>query len=244
MRRHPGRAPRSRSGAGPERTEATASSSPASCTRRDARRIVSPGRRGEDLGRRRREPHARARGSRSPFVDDAGERRRRGRRALRHRLLRRAAATMRRGDRGAERTRRAGRRGRPARAAWTPRRGRWRAPAVRAAATVTFHAPKVGLVVAPGRFHAGEVEVVDIGLAPGADPPRAASRGDPRARPAPRAARQQVHGGIGARRRRVDREDRRSVASRPRPRSARARGSSPPAPRRPSTSSSSSGCSR
>jgi NAD(P)H-hydrate epimerase len=31
--------------------------------------------------------------------------------------------------------------------------------------TVTMHAPKVGLEVAPGRFHAGEVEVADIGLA-------------------------------------------------------------------------------
>jgi NAD(P)H-hydrate epimerase len=38
--------------------------------------------------------------------------------------------------------------------------------AVTAERTVTFHAPKVGLVVAPGRFHAGEVEVADIGLAP------------------------------------------------------------------------------
>jgi ADP-dependent NAD(P)H-hydrate dehydratase / NAD(P)H-hydrate epimerase len=38
--------------------------------------------------------------------------------------------------------------------------------AVRATATVTFHARKVGLVVAPGRFHAGEVQVADIGLAP------------------------------------------------------------------------------
>src|SRR5205085_3314944 len=36
--------------------------------------------------------------------------------------------------------------------------------AVRAALTVTMHAPKVGLVVAPGRFHTGEVEAVDIGL--------------------------------------------------------------------------------
>jgi NAD(P)H-hydrate epimerase len=39
-------------------------------------------------------------------------------------------------------------------------------PAVEADATVTFHGPKVGLVVAPGRFHAGEVEVADIGLTP------------------------------------------------------------------------------
>jgi len=37
--------------------------------------------------------------------------------------------------------------------------------AVRAGLTVTFHAPKVGLAVAPGRFHAGEVVVADIGLA-------------------------------------------------------------------------------
>ncbi len=39
-------------------------------------------------------------------------------------------------------------------------------PAVRAAVTVTFHARKVGLVVSPGRFHAGDVVVADIGLAP------------------------------------------------------------------------------
>jgi hydroxyethylthiazole kinase-like uncharacterized protein yjeF len=37
-------------------------------------------------------------------------------------------------------------------------------PAVRAERTVTFHGAKVGLAVAPGRFHAGEVEVADIGL--------------------------------------------------------------------------------
>jgi len=36
--------------------------------------------------------------------------------------------------------------------------------AVQADLTVTFHAPKVGLVVAPGRFHAGEVAVAEIGL--------------------------------------------------------------------------------
>jgi ADP-dependent NAD(P)H-hydrate dehydratase / NAD(P)H-hydrate epimerase len=33
--------------------------------------------------------------------------------------------------------------------------------------TVTMHAPKVGVVVAPGRFHAGEVEVADIGIEAG-----------------------------------------------------------------------------
>lgn len=36
--------------------------------------------------------------------------------------------------------------------------------AVEAALTVTFHARKVGLVVAPGRFRAGRVVVADIGL--------------------------------------------------------------------------------
>jgi ADP-dependent NAD(P)H-hydrate dehydratase / NAD(P)H-hydrate epimerase len=38
------------------------------------------------------------------------------------------------------------------------------AGAVQAELTVTMHAPKVGLVVAPGRFHAGEVVAADIGL--------------------------------------------------------------------------------
>jgi hydroxyethylthiazole kinase-like uncharacterized protein yjeF len=36
--------------------------------------------------------------------------------------------------------------------------------AVRADVTVTMHGPKVGLAVAPGRFHAGEIVVADIGL--------------------------------------------------------------------------------
>jgi hydroxyethylthiazole kinase-like uncharacterized protein yjeF len=38
--------------------------------------------------------------------------------------------------------------------------------AVRAAVTVTMHGSKVGLEVAPGRFHAGEVLIADIGLEP------------------------------------------------------------------------------
>ncbi|HZO50431.1 MAG TPA: NAD(P)H-hydrate dehydratase [Gaiellaceae bacterium] len=38
--------------------------------------------------------------------------------------------------------------------------------AVQAALTVTFHGRKVGLAVAPGRFHAGRVVVADIGLEP------------------------------------------------------------------------------
>ena len=47
--------------------------------------------------------------------------------------------------------------------------------AVRAAATATFHGPKIGLNVAPGSFHAGRVEVVEIGIPRGA--PGAAEAG-------------------------------------------------------------------
>jgi ADP-dependent NAD(P)H-hydrate dehydratase / NAD(P)H-hydrate epimerase len=39
--------------------------------------------------------------------------------------------------------------------------------AVRADATVTFHAAKPGLWIAPGKAHAGEVTVIDIGIPPG-----------------------------------------------------------------------------
>jgi ADP-dependent NAD(P)H-hydrate dehydratase / NAD(P)H-hydrate epimerase len=42
--------------------------------------------------------------------------------------------------------------------------GRVAGAAVEAALTVTFHAPKVGHAIAPGRFHAGELVVADIGL--------------------------------------------------------------------------------
>ena len=39
--------------------------------------------------------------------------------------------------------------------------------AVQADVSVTMHGPKIGLVVAPGRFQAGEIEVADIGLEAG-----------------------------------------------------------------------------
>ncbi len=48
---------------------------------------------------------------------------------------------------------------------------------VRADVTITFHAPKLGLLIAPGKQHAGRVEVVDIGIPP-----------DGYGRPAPSAA--------------------------------------------------------
>ncbi len=47
--------------------------------------------------------------------------------------------------------------------------------AVRAAATATFHGPKVGLYVSPGKDHAGRVETVEIGIPRGA--PRAERAG-------------------------------------------------------------------
>ena len=40
--------------------------------------------------------------------------------------------------------------------------------AVRAVATATFHAAKPGLWIHPGKSHAGQVQVVDIGILPGA----------------------------------------------------------------------------
>jgi NAD(P)H-hydrate epimerase len=40
--------------------------------------------------------------------------------------------------------------------------------AVRAAATATFHGPKLGLYVNPGKEHAGRVEIVEIGIPRGA----------------------------------------------------------------------------
>src|SRR5919106_1005494 len=49
--------------------------------------------------------------------------------------------------------------------------------AVRASLTVTFHGAKVGHVVAPGRFHAGELVVADIGLAGSATRARRATAG-------------------------------------------------------------------
>ena len=43
--------------------------------------------------------------------------------------------------------------------------------AVRATLTATFHAPKAGLYVAPGAFHSGVVETVEIGIPRGAPAP-------------------------------------------------------------------------
>ena len=52
--------------------------------------------------------------------------------------------------------------------------------AVRATVTGTFHGPKVGLYVAPGAFHAGEVGVVAIGVPRGAPQPQRAGLIAPR----------------------------------------------------------------
>ena len=80
--------------------------------------------------------------------------------------------------------------------------------AVLADCTVTFHGAKVGLEVAPGSFHAGEVVVADIGLdrdRHGA--PARVTREVLRLVPRRHAGRQQVHRGVGARARRRARAD-------------------------------------
>jgi len=46
--------------------------------------------------------------------------------------------------------------------------------AVRATATATFHGSKIGLHVAPGAMHAGDVEIVEIGIPRGAPAPATA----------------------------------------------------------------------
>jgi hydroxyethylthiazole kinase-like uncharacterized protein yjeF len=43
--------------------------------------------------------------------------------------------------------------------------------AVRATVTATFHGTKIGLHVAPGKWHAGELRTIDIGIPEGAPPP-------------------------------------------------------------------------
>ena len=60
--------------------------------------------------------------------------------------------------------------------------------AVDADVTVTMHGRKVGLEVAPGRFHAGEVVVADIGLEPRETGARLVTRRGPRPRSARRAS--------------------------------------------------------
>ncbi|HEU0019015.1 MAG TPA: NAD(P)H-hydrate dehydratase [Thermoleophilaceae bacterium] len=54
------------------------------------------------------------------------------------------------------------------------------AAAVRADATATFHGSKIGLHVAPGAMHAGDVEIVAIGIPRGAPAPTAAGSISPR----------------------------------------------------------------
>ena len=81
-------------------------------------------------------------------------------------------------------------------------------PAVRAARTVTFHAPKIGLAVAPGRFHAGDVQVADIGLARSETKHARVGEEILDVVPAEGRNRQQVHSGIGPRRRRLEGADR------------------------------------
>ena len=84
---------------------------------------------------------------------------------------------------------------------------------MRADVTATFHGPKVGLFVDPGKEHAGRVEVVEIGIprdAPRPDPSRADLAGRARARAAAAAIGHEVQVGRRRRRRRGARPHRRA----------------------------------
>ena len=100
----------------------------------------------------------------------AGGRGRDRRRDPRHGVLGRAARARRGRDRGDQPAPApAARSSSPATfpAGSTPRPERSPAMAVRARATATFHAAKPGLWIDPGKTHAGEVRVIDIGIPPG-----------------------------------------------------------------------------
>ena len=124
-------------------------------------------RRRRERGRRaHRGAHPARGGARGRRDRRPGGRRRRDRRALRDGVPRRAAARGGR-DRSSGSTRAAT----PVVAVDLPSgvdasTGEVAGAAVKADLTVTFHGRKVGLVVAPGRFHAGQVAVADIGLDP------------------------------------------------------------------------------
>ena len=75
--------------------------------------------------------------------------------------------------------------------------------AVEAECSVVFHGEKVGLHVTPGAFRTRSVALVDIGLEPRETADRAGDAGRALRRPAALPARQQVHGRISARRRRL-----------------------------------------
>ena len=95
----------------------------------------------------------------------------------------------------------------------TRRPARCRAPRSAATLTVSFGAAKVGLAVAPGRFHAGAVHVASIGLEPGDARALRSSRRRCSARGAAQERREhEVPSRLGARRRRLARADRRADA--------------------------------
>ena len=79
--------------------------------------------------------------------------------------------------------------------------------AVRASLTVTFHGRKVGLAVAPGLFHAGDVVVVDIGLEPLETEHRLVTPAILSLVPRKRIDDTKYSAGLGARRRRRARDD-------------------------------------
>ena len=77
--------------------------------------------------------------------------------------------------------------------------------------TVTFHAAKVGLAVAPGRFHAGRVVVADIGLERRGDHDTSSASGAARRGATTWGAQHEVLRRLRPRRRRATGNDRRGV---------------------------------
>ena len=153
---------------------------------------------------------------------DLGEPERDRRRAVRDRLLGRAAAGRGAADRARSTppTRRSSRS--TSRRASTRRPGRWPARPCEATCTVTFHGEKVGLTRSRRARFLGRLRRRGRRHRAGAaDDAGAAGRRDrhPGARPAPLAARQQVLRRLRARRRRLARDDRRRVRSPRGPRS-------------------------
>ena len=167
-------------------TAATAGSPLASCTPPDATCACSRSRSPESLGGYRRRGGARARSrpashgaqpATPPIDADLADAAGRRRRAARHRASGAAARAARRLGRGRERERRLRASPSTCPPASTPTPGTVAGTGDRADCTVTFTAPKRGLVLYPGAAFAGEIVVADIGIDPASRRCRRRARG-------------------------------------------------------------------
>ena len=213
-------------------------------------RGARPGGRARERAERRRARQRRARRRRRALRGGApGRLRGRGRRAARHGLLGHAARR-----RWPTPSRRSTTPALPIVAADVPSgvdaaSGVVEGAAIRARATATFAAAKPGLWINPGKAHAGTVRVIDIGIPRGRAGRRARRRPHRRRRSCSRCCPRAAPGGPSSRAATCSSRAARagSPARRrwpPRPRSARAPATSPPASPPPRSRSSPSGCSR